>query len=244
MTSIIKWKVFCDTENTYVYTYTDSGHIPTHCHNNTEHVVTQIPQCVSVITENQFKLKEEDIPTQGYFRLEGDSLECPPNTVSVYTKTNNYDMAFYAFYLVTTAENYLDVININIIIGPFHVLQSDLPQGSTTLQISPVVAASMPYGFEITIDGVFVAEILEVNSATGVITFNSATTQLYTAGKVLLLRNRMVKNFVIGGVGTFSFGLSRVGGSHFKKTYTLALDYHNKSPVLTKNIAFYGELSF
>lgn len=244
MTSVALWKIYCETEGAYINTLMPTGVIPHHCHNNTNHSVSGTPILLEIIEENQVTLKEEIVPTQGYFRLEGDSIECLPNVLTKHSHTNNYDISFYAFYLVAGDENYKDVINVMINIGPISVLTVELASGSTVFQVDPLVAATLPVGFEIHINNVFIGEILSVDATTGDVTLDTSTTEIYPIGAVVELKNRMVKNFVIGAAKQYSFGLSRIGGSFFKSTYILELEYLNKSLTDTKTLIFYGEYSF
>lgn len=84
---IIKWKIYCDTEQTDVYGYLDSIVYPETCFNNLTHIISKRPIEIDRITNNtqQTNIIEEyktDEPTDGRFRCDGFEISATNNTTT------------------------------------------------------------------------------------------------------------------------------------------------------------------
>lgn len=244
MGSIInKWSVFCETENKLLEVLSTSGNPPPLiCPNNQEHILTpERTFLLEVIQEHQTKIKEESIPTQGFFKIEGKILSCPANSVSSQDTGLKYAVSILAFYISPSENNFKDVLDIYINLGTIGITTSSITQGSTSVSIGTPIFNNIPIGFEILVNGICIGEVLSKNSSTQSLTMDGIITQNFAANLPVVLRNRMMKNFIIGQAKRYEFGLSTIGGSHMTPNYSVSAVYTNKSLTENKELIYHIE---
>lgn len=243
MAAINKWSVFCETENKLIEVLSVSGNPPPLiCPNNPEHLLTpERTFLLEAIQENQTKIKEETIPTQGFFKIEGKLLTCPANSKSSQDTGLKHAVSILAFYVSPSPNNYKDVLDIYINLGTIGILTSPITAGSSTVQIGTPVFANIPIGFEILVNGVCIGEVLSKNETTQTLTMDSPISQNFAANLPVVLRNRMMKNFIIGMAPKYEFGISTIGGSYMSPNYSVSAVYTNKSLTEDRELIYHIE---
>jgi hypothetical protein len=242
---VVKWQIFCTTESKYIDTFIKVGEpIPIRCPNNTEHSITGIAKMVDIIESSEVSIREEVVPTQGYFRLEGRQMSCLKNSKSTSEVSHPYPVSVYAFYISPISDNIGDILNIYINLGTIDTVTEQLEIGTVSFVINSIPVSNLPIGFEITIDSIPVGEIISKDLLTNTITLSTPITEVFEVGKLIKLRNVITKNFPIGWSKKYAFGLSKIGASHIPLGYTTTVEYTNKSLTNDKELIFYSEYSY
>ncbi len=95
-TTVYQYRVYCTTDSKYVTTWNTTT--PTTCPENNSHSInSSLTTVVNEITETEVKIKEEDTPTGGHFKLDMLKIVAPRNAVT--TKIFKFD---YPINIVTT----------------------------------------------------------------------------------------------------------------------------------------------
>lgn len=243
MSAINKWSVFCETENKLLEVLSVSGNPPPLiCPNNPEHVLTpEKTFLLQAIQENQTKIREESIPTQGFFKVEGKILSCPANSVSHQDTGLKQAVSILAFFISPSPNNFKDTVDIYINLGTIGVLAEPIVSGATTLKIATPIFSGIPFGFEILVNGTAVGEVLYKNATTQTLTMDTVISQNFAANSPVVLRNRMMKNFIIGLSPRYDFGISVIGGSYMSPNYSVTAVYTNKSLTEDKELIYHIE---
>jgi hypothetical protein len=243
MSAINKWSVFCETENTNLEILSISGNPPPLiCPNNLEHILTpERTFLLQVIEDRQVKIKEESIPTQGFFKVEGKIIDCPANTVSHQDTGLKQAVSILAFFISPSPNNFKDVVDIYINLGTIGILVEPIVSGSTTLKIATPIFSNIPLGFEILVNGTPIGEVLFKNNETQTLTMDTIISQDFPANSTIILRNRMMKNFIIGLSPRYDLGISIIGGSYMSPNYNVTVVYTNKSLTEDKELIYHIE---
>jgi hypothetical protein len=243
MSAVNKWNIFCEIENKNIEILSTSGNPPpTSCPNSPEHfVMPEKTFLIEVIQDKEVKIKEETIPTQGFYKIEGKIMDCPANTISVDTTNLKRPSATLAFYLSPSPDNFKDVIDVYVNLGIIGVLSSNVTTGTSVLPVSTPIFSNIPNGFEIFIGSISFGEILSKNSTAQSLSMEIASTQNFATGSPVTLRNRMMKNFVIGRASLYEFGISTIGASYMSEAYTVSTTYTNKSLTENKELIYHIE---
>lgn len=128
MTTLTKYRIYCNTEDSWVEGAGESP--PTVCYNNNTHTVNQnsIQELVS-LSETEVVIKEEDVKTGGNFQTTSFDVNTPANSTTDHDISWPYPVSALAMHFHTADEHYGDVINVCV--GP------DTLIGSITSDISP-----------------------------------------------------------------------------------------------------------
>lgn len=245
-TTIVKWEIFCDTENKYVYVYLDAEAAkPIRCPNSVDHSITESRTAIiGVIQQNEVIIKEESVPTQGYFRTEGKTMTCAANTDTNQVTDLEYPISALAFYISPDETNYNDTVNVYVEVGDIGVVTSAIVTGTNLIPITTPVFNNIPMGFEILIDNILIGEVIGKDNINYTLTMTANIAQDFATNAVISLRNRMVKNFTIGKAPLYALGLSKIGSSYVSKDYFIMVEYTNKSLVLAKEFIYYTEYTY
>ena len=213
MTTIYQYRIWCNTENTYVYTWGDSA--PTLCPNNTTDTIdTDSIAIVQTISTPVMRIENN---VTGIYQSTTISLDVPSGaTGSTYTHNISFPFDTYIWLSNFVADSSMVGDELTIIIGPDTVVgyvTVPATSGTTTLHVSGTVIPSgyVVKGVEMAIDDGFnyysLGRILSIDAANNIITFENALPNNYNPGSLLKLNINLVKNQYIGVAGkTYSYG--------------------------------------
>lgn len=252
MTTVYHWKYWCETEGTYVYSWSPSR--PTTCSTNSSHTISAVDSGflrIGQVSSNEVAVREEYIKTAGLFQATQKSWDIPasvgPHTLAFDAKdfpTNVFSASF-----VSTADHMDDVIDVCVghktIVG---VLTADASIGATTLSVSSTVLDNCFLGEEIYLtDGVnedCCGIIVAKDALAGQITVKTATVNSFTAASPTYVKktNYLVKDFTIGFPWKYSIGGDKIGGSYVPTGTIIEFHYTNTSATAKKFYAQYNYL--
>lgn len=153
---VIYWKMFCDTEEAYVYGYSNTLPYPEKCFNNSEHIISKRPIEVKRIinNKNQTDIIEESSsvdPTGGGFRCDGFEISATNNTIT--KKDFSWPYPISALILRFTTEETHRGDYINCYGKPtayLNNLSADISSSTTVLPVISTVPFSIGMSIVIT----------------------------------------------------------------------------------------------
>lgn len=116
MSTFYKYRIFCETENKYVFVILDKDDPPpTKCPNNTSDKINiNTVAIVDTIEEREVIIKEENGKTGGSFGTVSCTINATANTTTSITMTWPYPISALCQYFVSTEENKKDLLTLSI----------------------------------------------------------------------------------------------------------------------------------
>ncbi len=253
MTSTVyKWRIYCQTSAQYEELWSVTE--PTLCPVNTAHTITTgSAAIIDQISINEVKIKENDVPTNGYYQVDHFYVEAAANTTTNIDFTNSdYDFNIYSISYQTEETHRGDsmdiTINPNTVVG---VITANLNASSTEATVSSTVLQYIKPGFRVNFtDGVntdVCGLVTDVNTVTSKITFNTANTHAFAAATPTYVRMTVAytKSAIkIGGPMNTVFGAGKIGGSYVPRSTVVRVAYTNTSPTDSKTLVIYTETDY
>jgi hypothetical protein len=242
MGTIHNWRIYCDTEGSFIYGYLPEGTDCTVCFNNNTHAVNpNSSSIVSTVSENTTLIATQETgSTAGNFRAEKKKLICLPGSVDpgVITKqvvSFPYDLNILSFSVQIREENVGDMIEM--VISPLNfigVLSAELVSGSVTIVVSVLIMSLVNKGYQLVFTNPsngFVEEtpeILSLDTVTNTLTFITPTVTTFPAGSYIKFQLKRLKTFYIGAIGNLVIG-NYLRASLFPTTVQSEIRYTNFS---------------
>lgn len=228
---LTEWRVFCVSEDKWVYKWLPSDQIPVNCFNNETHDINQDSfQATNTTVVNSVSIVEEEIPTGGFFRSEGFKMTIPPETTEILQVEWPYPVGVLDCNIQTTISDIGNVINgvvgPNTIIG---VLEIQATAGNTVVSVPASVVENVHIGIEFLIGGEEVGEIVSINNADATITLDSALVKTFSTGALIGGQRRIIKNFYLGYTQGCAVGSSKIGASYIPSGVKTKVIYKNNS---------------
>lgn len=236
MSTVFKYRIFCNTEGTNVYQWATDE--PTKCPNNTNHSIkASSTTIIEEIQQNVVKIKEESVDTGGHFRSE--SVIIPTiagNSTNYVDKVWKYPVSVYSVSFITNNSNMGD--NLSICTGPdtrVGVITENVTTAMTTFKVSPIVMQYIAKGYNIKLsDGTNTDELGEVcsfDTVNNTITVDNASTHNYnyTTPTYVLMEPYFIKNFEIGPAWKYDIGMSKIGSAYVPAGTVIRCIYKNNS---------------
>ena len=249
-TQLNKWRIFCQTENTWVYKWLEDGASdPSECFTNNTHTVNENSiSIIDVIESKEVIIKEETTKTQGNFRTEGFKFDIPAQSEYIGNISFNYPVNLLSVWFNVNTENLGDRLTVEF--QPLYAgtVQADISSPTTSIQVDLITANIINIGYIVVLKRDSdnhtekLGEVLAVNKTTGVLTVSTATTDTFSIGDNVYLRVSGVKNLYLTSIGRHSIGASKLGATFIMAGGVFYAYYTNSTPLMTKN--FYYELEY
>jgi hypothetical protein len=195
----------------------------------------EIPQL-----EEMVRIKEEDIPTQGYMELQGVVFNIPAGatgSISMHTMTIEQSVNIYCINVLGTNENADDTFSFYAgPADPIGALSQDVNPGDTGVFISsPVLSYYVP-GFSIgtaTSPSVSLGRVKTVDVENGKITLRNPTTHTYPAGTYVYLWATRGSDIPMTNA-IMELGNGKIGGSYAQEGLKVTFFYTNNTGLAKK----------
>lgn len=113
-TTYYQYRLYCQTENTYVnWILNSTDPQPTTCPNNSSHAVDSVVTIVNTINQQLVSIKEEDVITGGHFASNSMKIVASPNSTTSVTKKWNIPVTVLLVEFATIDVHNGDVINMH-----------------------------------------------------------------------------------------------------------------------------------
>lgn len=249
-TKLNQWRIFCETENTWVYEWlSPSATTPTVCFNDSAHTVNSNSISISdTLLSTEVTVKEETTKTQGNFRTEGFTFDIPAQSDYIGSITFPYSINLLSVWFNITEENVGDHLTVNY--QPLYAgaLTADIATPSTTITVDLFTANILNTGYVLILKRSSdnhterLGEVLSINKTTGVLTVTTPTTEAFVTGDSVYLNVTGVKNLSLANIGRHSIGTSKIGAAFIMAGGSFYASYTNNTPASTKK--FHYELEY
>lgn len=250
-TELNQWRIFCETENTWVYEWFDASITSPSvvCFTNNSHSVNVNSLSISDTLESkEVIVKEETTKTQGDFRTEGFKFDIPASSDYTGSITFPYPINLLAVWFNVNTENVGDELTVAFQPPYAGTVAANISTPTTSVQVDLMTANLVNIGYNILLkrdsDNYTenLGEVLAVNKTTGVLTVSTATTDTFSIGDNVYFRVTGVKNLNLSSIGRHSIGTSKLGATFIMTGGVFYAHYTNNTPSSTKN--FYYELEY
>lgn len=247
--TIYKYRIYCDTEQQFVYTWSETA--PTKCPTNTNHLINSAS--ITVVDEksdNEITIKQESTPTGGNFRTETWSITAPagPDVTTTVTRSWPLSISCMELKFISTAEHTGDLITIEV---PKNktcgTITAPVAPGNTIISVTQSAINVIAVGFFCSItDGTNtnnLGRILSIDKINKTITVETAATTAFAVGTPTLVQLTIQQVAIeIGEPGTYVLGDSTIGGSYLPANEVVYVTYTNKGSQQKKLVMYYEYL--
>lgn len=228
MATLYNWRLTCATHgDIFIW----SGTKPTTCNINASDSVNQdLTKIIDSVSTGLVVVKEEDVPTQGYFKTTTKVLDTVPG-LNTFTFSWPYPVSVSCIFFTSKAEHEGDVIEMipaakTTVAGLVSVSGYNLVVTSTTY---------IKLGYWIFVNDVAGGEVIAINSATQTITITNLITEL--PGSLVKVSRKAIENYEIGAPFRYDIGSSKIGASYVPANTVITVTYDNKGIVNKKFVA-------
>lgn len=235
MTTVYQYKIYCNTESTYVEGWGQTP--PTQCYNNTGHTVNSgSVQIINAVASNTVSITEDKIAISRTAKIfDGTVGHVAFGTTASYTFTFPVLLSFYSFQFITDASNTGDdfsiVVNEDTTLG---LITADQIIGDTIIHAPAALMLYGLIGYHIKLtDGTNTNDlgmITDIDKVNNTVTTLNATTFAFSATNTLCkMTIKVLDNIRIGGAGIHKFCEDIIGGTVVPKGTVVKLYYTNNA---------------
>jgi len=235
MSTVNNYKLWCNDENAYVYTWNDEE--PTVCPNvNTHSINIESISIEDSITEDKVIIDEESAhKTGGFFKIVSQAFDALPNATTTYDFSYPIKMGVLAIKVPTNANQEGDIMSFcvghNTTIG---TVTEAVSISQTVFNVSQTVIDNASLGFYATITDFSssdnLGQIINIDKATSTITVETGTESSFSAsGTYIQVTVSFMDKWEIGRAWVYEFGDSKIGASVADENVSARITYVNNS---------------
>tara|TARA_R100001163_G_C5067090_1_gene205961 strand:- start:1919 stop:2683 length:765 start_codon:yes stop_codon:yes gene_type:complete len=223
MTTIYKYRVYCTTDSTYKFVWSEVK--PLTCPDNTAHSINSLlTTIVDEVTPNQVSIKEENVPTGGNYQASSVAFENMTGpTGTVYSVDKSWPHPISAMNISVKTEEIHAGDTIEVVVGPETVIGAltvTAETGATEFNVSQTVIDYTMVGYYLElVEGANINDcgrVIAVDKTNGIIQLENPTTRTFSAGGPTYVRQSVftVKDFKCCTPQKFDIGIAKIGGSY------------------------------
>lgn len=246
-TTVYYWRVWCNTENDWVYSWSETE--PVICPNTTGSAHSINPDSISEfeqLSENFVEIQEESIPTGGHYKAETIKLQAAtgPGTISEIELMWPMPISMISVNFVSTDDHKGDYISLEVpsnqLIG---TITEDLQINESVISATQEVIDLVKIGYYLTLNDENnsddLGRIITIDKNNLTITMENPATHSYDklSPTLIYLTVCPFKDFEIGEPTHRFFGDSCTRTSHVPKNMKAIIKYRNNS-AYSKEILF------
>lgn len=260
--TIYVWRIWCETDQRYEFwKLYDTDPEPTTCPVDTAHTVNLSDVTLrNVISENQVKIREEDVPTGGKWAAESHwfygatgGVTGPSETATQISWPN--DVSIFNIQYRSREQNERDQVtmfvetkDIGFGLGVIGVIQATAPTGATGISVAQTVIDNVLVADWIALtDGVNTTDYMRISN----IQKESRVLELDTDGlpfhfdvtspTFIKFRRYVLRNYNLGPADLYQLGNGKIGGSYIPAGNVVSVVYRNFDSTKDKELFAYIE---
>ncbi len=253
MSTLYKWRVYCETDAKYETAW--GPDMPTTCPvDPVSHIINQsLTTAVETVDPNRVQIQEEYTNTQGIYQFTGFNSAISSGTPGTVTTINNswpYGITLLNGGFDAATSQIGDELKVdvapNTTIGILTVAAS---AGATVLSVSSTVLTNILVGYKVTIyDGVntdVLGRCLSKDTVNNTITVETALVHDFglSPTSYIMITVEVVKSLYIGSSRTYEFAKKKIGGKYIPAGANVRIQYTNNDGV-QKNFIYFMELMY
>jgi len=259
--TIYVWRIFCQTDNQYEFwKLYDTDPEPTTCPVDTAHTVNLGDVTLrNVISQNQVKIKEEDVPTGGKWAAEAHwfygasgGISGPSSTIKQLSW--KHDVTVFNIQYRSRDENVRDEVSMYVEtkdqgfgLGVIGTIQQDSPTGSTGINVAQTIIDNVLAADYIQLtDGTNTTDyiqILSVDRPNRMLIFSESIPFSFAAATPTFIKFRryVLYYYPLGPPDLYQMGNGKIGGSYVPAGNVVSVVYHNYDSTKDKELYAYIE---
>ena len=241
--NVNQYRLFCDTESAYVYTWQQST--PVCCPNNNTHLIdTNSISVINSVNTNSVNVIQSSSEIPGNYRVENISLSIPPNT----TITKDISWPYPIGVLTVNWDSYDihtgDIINSyvapNTTIGG---VTQPINSGDNQIHVSSTVFEYINLGYLVSINSgsqtINMGECCGIDIANGTILCTQAASQPMAPGTYVQMTIWNIRNIYLPGTQSIRLANKHLNSSFLPTNIKVRCVYQNNSDVAKLFTIFY-----
>ena len=237
MTSVNKYRMYCQTEDKNVYKWDEYS--STICPNNGAHTIDSSSiTIVDSVSKNLVRILEEHVATGGNYFLDMLKMVCPANTTTEKIFTWSYPITVLAGFTWTSSNYINDLISVevgsNTVVG---VITSNVVETDTVINVSSTVIQNVKRGHYIRLtDGVNASVrilVKSVDNSLNTLTLKDQIGFSFSSASptYVQLTVFVCKDHEFGEPGKYTIGEKTINGSYIPDGVSLKVIYVNNNNV-------------
>lgn len=237
--TLIQWRVRCLTDNKDEFIWLDENDgEPTTCPTNASHSIGAVTE-VDRVSESEVALKEEYVPTQGYFQSIGREVDIDGNvgSVTLIDHTWPYQVTVLMGSFFASSDNLGDMLEAWVATDKITGnIAAPVAVNDDTITVTSTVIEKLAIGFYMKLyDGVNQSDlgrVLSVDSGNSQITVETPSDQAYSPLTPTYVQQtvRVIDEMYINVSNVrFVFAEKKVGGKAIPPKIPLTIRYHNRT---------------
>jgi hypothetical protein len=239
--TLYQWRVKCATDNKYEYVWLDeAAGEPTVCPVNGAHTIVPVENTVvNRVTEAQVSIKEEYVPTQGFYQSQGYEMDVDGNvdSVTVLNHTWPYRVSLLMGWFYSANDNVGDTVQAyvasDVITG---AIAAPVAVNDDTITVTSTVLDNAAIGYHMKLfDGVNQSDlgrVLAMDVGNSAIVVETASDQNYSPLTPTYVQQtvRVIDEMFINVPAVrYVFAEKKVGGKTLPPNIPLQIRYRNRS---------------
>lgn len=229
--SVNKYRIFCNTENKYTYSWDDT--LPTKCPTDGSHTIdTTTISVIDTINTSTVNINQENVPTGGNYRAESKKVTIAANSTQSFDFVWPYPISVLTMTFFAGEENHNDILDTFVapdtIIG---VVVAQGNNGDTVVHVNQTVTDNIKIGYRVNFtDGMsktFVGECIAIDKQNGTVTLDTPLATAVMPGTYLSIAVNNVKNFILKSGTKYELARKTIGASYVPTNTLVRLQYQN-----------------
>jgi hypothetical protein len=239
MSTLWNYRVWCATDNKHEYIWREAENYPSTCPTNTSHTIDAAQTVVVEIRDpNLIQIKEEFIPTQGFFQSVGsrETIDGNVNTVSAMTHSFPYSTTLLDGWFYSTAENVGDDVSVEVAGITIGATGAPVAVNDKEITVTSTVIDNTSIGFHLTLtDGVNSSDmgrVLGIDSANSIVTMETGSEHIFSPLSPTYVQQtvRLIDSLPINTPNVrYAFAEKKMGGKNLPPNVPVTISYHNKT---------------
>lgn len=244
--SVIKWRVYCITENEWSYGYLEEGTEPSKCFNDITHTINQNSyQEEDKFSKNSVHVIEESVPTGGNYKSVSYKFENVAGE-NIHEYSYLYKITALRISFNSSEQNRDDTLEVCIApMSRIGVITSAVSTSDTVIAVSSTVFDHIMVGYYVNLvdntNNDNLGVVVAVNKTTSTITVQNGAVNSFSVGSLIKMTVKVIEDFTFGYAGRVTLGDCKIGGSHLQANYKVSVKYINNKET---TVSFYPIIEF
>jgi len=224
MTTVYYYKIFCTTEQQFVYQWTDN--IPTACPNNNTHDIGTVV-AIRELAQNSVLVDDRPNNTNGHYAYKEWQLDVPSMSSATGQVAFPFDISIIG--VIYKDNDLLSDCIVNTYVNrhtPVAGLIAETPAGSNTLAVSST--EYMQRGYILDINGESLGQIISIDSDNAC-TVETPPSVALPPGSIVLMSVWNVRNVHLGQLGRIKLRARNSNSSALPTGFVVSIEVQNNS---------------
>lgn len=225
MTTVYYYKIFCITEQLFVYKWSDTQ--PTNCPNNNTHEIGSVI-AIRELAQNSVLVDDRPNNTNGHYAYREWQLMVPPMSTALGQVAFPFDISIIG--VIYKDNSLLSNCIVNTYVNkdtPVAGLIAETAAGSTTLAVSST--EYMQRGYILTINDEYLGQIISIDSDNAC-TVEMAPSVALPPGSIVLMSVWNVRNVRLGQLGRIKLRARNSNSSALPTGFVVSIEVKNNTP--------------